>query len=104
MNSIARAGHLSPYFKHTTSVVSNGLKPAVVVFTPSDKLVLQPLPKASTPHAMHGSLAIQGLKVKCGTKREYCETSSCRIKPENSRKSYYITLVIFSCCASAIRS
>lgn len=76
MNSIARAGHLAPYFKHTTSVVSNGLKPAVVVVVPSDNLVVQPLPKASTPHAMHGALAIQGLKVKCGVRREYCDTCS----------------------------
>lgn len=104
MNSIARAGHLAPYFKHTTSVVSNGLKPAVVVVTPSDKLMVQPLPKASTPHAMHGALAIQGLKVKCGTSRKYCEACSRRIKLDYRRKSCYITLVIFSYSASAIRT
>lgn len=104
MNSIARAGHLAPYFKHTTSVVSNGLKPAVIVVTPSDKLVVQPLPKASTPHAMHGALAIQGLKVKCGIRREYCDTSSLRKEFYFGRKSCYITLVIFSYRTSAIRA
>lgn len=80
MNSIARAGHLAPYFKHSTSVVSNGLKPAVVVHIPSDKMVLQPQPKASTPHAMHGALAIQGLKVKCDIRREYHNMISSIIK------------------------
>ncbi|XP_059058108.1 cytochrome b-c1 complex subunit Rieske, mitochondrial [Achroia grisella] len=64
MTSVVRAGHLAPYFKATTQVVSNGLKPAVVVVTPVDKLVVQPLPKTSTVQSLHGALPIQGLKVK----------------------------------------
>lgn len=66
MNSVVRAGQLSPYFKATSTVVANGLKPAVVVHTPSDKLVSQPLPKTSTVHSLHGSLPIRSLKATTG--------------------------------------
>lgn len=66
MTSVVRAGHLAPYFKATSQVVANGLKPAVVVATPADKLVVQPLPKTSTVQSLHGALPIQGLKVKSG--------------------------------------
>ncbi|XP_013135931.1 PREDICTED: cytochrome b-c1 complex subunit Rieske, mitochondrial [Papilio polytes] len=64
MTSVARAGHLAPYFKATSQVVANGLKPVVAVPTPVDKLVVQPLPKTSTVQSLHGALPIQGLKVK----------------------------------------
>ncbi|XP_075992720.1 Rieske iron-sulfur protein [Anticarsia gemmatalis] len=64
MTSVVRAGHLAPYFKASSSVVSNGLKPLVVVPTPSDKVLIHPLPKTSTVQSMHGSLPIQGLKPK----------------------------------------
>ncbi|KAG6441178.1 cytochrome b-c1 complex subunit Rieske, mitochondrial [Manduca sexta] len=64
MNSVVRAGHLAPFFKSSSQVVSNGLKPVVAVAVPADKLVTQPLPKTSTVHSLHGSLPIQGLKVK----------------------------------------
>lgn len=64
MTSVTRAGHLAPYFKATSSVVSNGLKPVVSVHTPSDKVIIHPLPKTSTVQSMHGSLPIQGLKAK----------------------------------------
>lgn len=66
MTSVVRAGHLAPYFKATSQVVANGLKPAVVVHSPADKLVVQPLPKTSTVHSLHGSLPIQGLKATGG--------------------------------------
>lgn len=64
MTSVARAGHLAPYFKATCNVVSNGLKPVVAVPTPAEKLVVQPLPKTSTVQSMNGALPIQNLKVK----------------------------------------
>ncbi|XP_053603702.1 cytochrome b-c1 complex subunit Rieske, mitochondrial [Plodia interpunctella] len=60
MTSVSRAGHLAPYFKASTTVVGNGLKPAVVVPTPVDKLVAQPLAKTSTVQSLYGP--IQGLK------------------------------------------
>ncbi|XP_013201216.1 cytochrome b-c1 complex subunit Rieske, mitochondrial [Amyelois transitella] len=62
MTSVARAGHLAPYFKASTTVVGNGLKPAVVVATPVDKLVTQPLPKTTTVQTLYGALPIQGLR------------------------------------------
>lgn len=68
MNSVVRAGHLAPYFKSSTQVVANSLKPLVVVPTPSEKTVVLPLPKTSTVETLHGSLPIQGLKVKAGTR------------------------------------
>ncbi|CAG4976229.1 unnamed protein product [Parnassius apollo] len=68
MTSVARAGHLAPYFKATSQVVSNGLKPVVAVPNPVDKLVAQPLPKTSTVQSLHGALPIQGLKVKHSTR------------------------------------
>ncbi|XP_049886748.1 cytochrome b-c1 complex subunit Rieske, mitochondrial-like [Pectinophora gossypiella] len=67
MNSVVRAGHLAPYFKASTSVVSNGLKPVVAVPTPTDKLVVAPLPKTSTVQSLHGALPVQRMKAKCGT-------------------------------------
>lgn len=66
MTSVVRAGHLAPYFKATSQVVSNGLKPVVAVHTPVDKTVYQPLPKTSTVHSLHGSLPIQGMKAVNG--------------------------------------
>lgn len=71
MTSVVRAGHLAPYFKATSQVVGNGLKPVVVVATSSDKLVSKPLPQTSTVQALHGALPIQGLKVKCNATREF---------------------------------
>lgn len=68
MNSVVRAGHLAPYFKSSSQVVANGLKPLVVVATPSEKLVVEPLPKTSTVQSLHGSLPIQGLKIKVGSR------------------------------------
>ncbi|XP_028175600.1 cytochrome b-c1 complex subunit Rieske, mitochondrial [Ostrinia furnacalis] len=68
MTSVVRAGHLAPYFKASSPVVSNGLKIAAAVHTPADKLVVKPLPKTSTVQTLHGALPIQGLKVKAGTK------------------------------------
>lgn len=70
MNSVVRAGHLAPYFKASSPVVSNGLKVVAAVPTPTEKLVVKPLPKTSTVHSMHGALAIQGVKVTAGTKGE----------------------------------
>lgn len=64
MTSVVRAGHLAPYFKASSNVLTNGLKPAVVVATPVDKLVIKPLPQTSTVQSLHGALPIQGLKVK----------------------------------------
>lgn len=64
MNSVARAGHLAPYFKASSQVVANGLKPVAAVPIPVDHLVAQPLPKTSTVQSLHGALPIQGLKVK----------------------------------------
>lgn len=71
MTSVTRAGHLAPYFKATSQVVANGLKPAVVVATPVDKLVVKPLPKTSTVQSLYGALPIQGLKVKSNSSSEY---------------------------------
>ncbi|XP_050362086.1 cytochrome b-c1 complex subunit Rieske, mitochondrial [Nymphalis io] len=68
MTSVSRAGHLAPFFKATCNVVSNGLKPVVAVPIPSDKLVVQPLPKTSTVQTLHGALPIQNLKVKHGSR------------------------------------
>lgn len=76
MNSVVRAGHLAPYFKASSPVVSNGLKVAAAVPTQTDKLVVKPLPTTSTVQSLHGALAIQGLKAKAGTKGE-CLKSSC---------------------------
>ncbi|KAL4712964.1 hypothetical protein ACJJTC_012034 [Scirpophaga incertulas] len=67
MNSVVRAGHLAPYFKASSPVVSNGLKIAAAVPIPVDKSVVKPLPKTSTVQSMHGALPIQGLKAKCST-------------------------------------
>ncbi|KAF9787584.1 hypothetical protein SFRURICE_001636 [Spodoptera frugiperda] len=64
MTSVTRAGHLAPYFKATSSVVSNGLKPLVVAHTPAEKVLVHPLPKTSTVESLHGSLPIQGLKAR----------------------------------------
>lgn len=66
MTSVVRAGHLAPYFKSSSQVVSNGLKPLVAVPVTNEKLSVQPLPKTSTVQSLHGSLPIQGLKVKAG--------------------------------------
>lgn len=66
MTSVVRAGHLAPYFKSTSTVVSNGLKPLVAVPTPNEKLVVQPLPKTTTVQALHGSLPKKGLKAQAG--------------------------------------
>lgn len=66
MTSVVRAGHLAPYFKSTSTVVSNGLKPLVAIPTPKEKLVTEPLPKTSTVQSLHGSLPIQGLKARAG--------------------------------------
>ncbi|XP_063376609.1 cytochrome b-c1 complex subunit Rieske, mitochondrial [Cydia fagiglandana] len=68
MTSVVRAGHLAPYFKSTSQVVSNGLRPLVAVPVSNEKIVAQPLPKASTVQSLHGSLPIQGLKVKANAK------------------------------------
>ncbi|CAK1544328.1 unnamed protein product [Leptosia nina] len=68
MTSVVRAGHLAPYFKASSTVLSNGLKPVVVVATPVDKLVTQPLAHTSTVQTLHGSLPIQGLKAKHSTR------------------------------------
>lgn len=94
MNSVARAGHLSPYFKATSQVVANGLKPAVVVYTPANKLVSEPLPKTSTVHSLYGSLPIQGLKATTGVGGKFSNhlllcTSS--ISNNNEENLYYIT-------------
>ncbi|XP_047514992.1 cytochrome b-c1 complex subunit Rieske, mitochondrial [Pieris napi] len=67
MTSVVRAGHLAPYFKASSSVISNGLKPVSAVATPVDKLVSQSLPYTSTVQSLHGSLPIQGLKVRQST-------------------------------------
>lgn len=77
MNSVVRAGHLAPYFKSSSQVVSNSLKPIVVVATPNEKLVVQPLPKTSTVQSLHGSLPIQGLKLKVGTRGESLTVYYC---------------------------
>lgn len=66
MTSVTRAGHLAPYFKASSPVISNGLKPLVVAYTPSEKVIVHPLPKTSTVQSLHGSLPIQGLKAKAG--------------------------------------
>lgn len=71
MNSVVRAGHLAPYFKASSSTISNGLKPVVAVATPVDKLVSQTLPITSTVQSLHGSLPIQGLKAKHSTRCKY---------------------------------
>ncbi|CAG4943290.1 unnamed protein product [Colias eurytheme] len=68
MTSVVRAGHLAPYFKATSNVLTNGLKPVVAVATPADKLVAQALPNTSTVQSLHGSLPIQSLKVKQSNK------------------------------------
>ncbi|CAH2067468.1 unnamed protein product, partial [Iphiclides podalirius] len=67
MNSVARAGHLAPYFKASSQVVANGLKPVIPVPSSVDHFVTQPLPKTSTVQSLHGALPIQGLKVKHNT-------------------------------------
>lgn len=68
MTSVARAGHLAPYFKASCNVISNGIKPVVAVPTSTENLVAQPLPKTSTVQSLHGALPIQNLKVKHGTR------------------------------------
>ncbi|XP_072937121.1 cytochrome b-c1 complex subunit Rieske, mitochondrial [Epargyreus clarus] len=68
MTSVVRAGHLAPYFKATTSVLTNGIKPLVAVPVPSDTVIAQPLPSTSTVQSLHGSLPVQGLKVKHSTR------------------------------------
>lgn len=70
MTSVTRAGHLAPYFKATSSVVSNGLKPLVVAHTPAEKVLVHPLPKTSTVESLHGSLPIQGLKARVNGRGE----------------------------------
>lgn len=70
MTSVVRAGHLAPYFKATSSVVSNGLKPVTVVHTPSDKVIVHPQPKRSTVQSLHGSLPIQSLKASVNGRGE----------------------------------
>lgn len=70
MTSVARAGHLAPYFKASTSVVSNGLKPTVVAYTAPEKVLVHPLPKTSTVQSLHGALPIQGLKAVAGGRGE----------------------------------
>lgn len=70
MTSVTRAGHLAPYFKASSSVVSNGLKPLVIAPTSSEKVLVHPLPKTSTVQSLHGSLPVQGLKVKAGGRGE----------------------------------
>lgn len=66
MTSVVRAGHLAPFFKSASPVVSNGLKPLVVAYAASEKIVVQPLPKTSTVQSLHGSLPLQRLKHKAG--------------------------------------
>ncbi|XP_041979682.1 cytochrome b-c1 complex subunit Rieske, mitochondrial [Aricia agestis] len=68
MTSVVRAGHLAPYFKATSNVLTNGLKPVVAVPSPADKLVVQPLPKTSTVQSLNGALPINSLKVKHSTR------------------------------------
>ncbi|VVD01981.1 cytochrome b-c1 complex subunit Rieske, mitochondrial [Leptidea sinapis] len=68
MTSVVRAGHLAPFFKASSNVLTNGLKPAVAVAVSSDKVVAQPLPHISTVQSLHGSLPIQGLKVRQSNK------------------------------------
>lgn len=71
MTAVARAGNLAPYFKSTSQVVSSSLRPLVAVPTSSEKIVAQPLPTTSTVQALHGSLPINGLKVKSGLSGEF---------------------------------
>lgn len=77
MTSVVRAGHLAPFFKATSQVVANGLKPVVAVHAPTEKSVVQPLPKTSTVHSLHGSLPIQGLKAIAGVGGELFMYSYC---------------------------
>lgn len=68
MTAVARAGHLAPYFKATSQVVSTGLKPVVVVAAfPSEKVIAYSQPKTSTVQTLHGSLPINGLKATSGS-------------------------------------
>ncbi|OWR49045.1 cytochrome b-c1 complex subunit Rieske, mitochondrial-like [Danaus plexippus] len=66
MTSVARAGHLAPFFKASCSITNNGLKPVVAIAAPAEKLVVQPLPKTSTVQSLHGALPVQSLKVRHG--------------------------------------
>ncbi|KAJ8726635.1 hypothetical protein PYW07_001333 [Mythimna separata] len=68
MTSVTRAGHLAPYFKASSSVVANGLKPLVVAPTSNEKVLVHPLPKTSTVQSLHGALPLQGLKAKVSTR------------------------------------
>lgn len=111
MNSVVRAGHLAPYFKASSQVVSNGLKPAVVIHTPADRLVSQPLPSTSTVQSLHGALPIQRLKATTGVGGKFSIIINCVVLflilviEENL---YYITpcQYIFQCqpkCVLLIR-
>lgn len=71
MTSVVRAGHLAPYFKSTSQVVSNGLKVAAAVPTPVEKIVVEPLPKTSTVQSLHGALPISGLKAKVNARCKF---------------------------------
>lgn len=64
MTPVVRAGHLAPYFKASSSVVSNGLKPVTAVYVSSEKMIMSSQPKTSTVQFMHGALPIQGLKAR----------------------------------------
>ena len=77
MTSVVRAGHLAPYFKASSSVVSNGLKPLVVVPPAKEKVLVHPLPKTSTVQSLHGALPVQGLKVKVSGRGELFSLLFC---------------------------
>lgn len=64
MTSVVRAGHLAPFFKSTSQVVSNGLKVTTAFPMSGDKIVVEPSPKTSTVQSLHGALPISGLKPK----------------------------------------
>ncbi|GBP55811.1 Cytochrome b-c1 complex subunit Rieske, mitochondrial [Eumeta japonica] len=66
MTTVARAGHLAPYFKVTNPVVSSGLRPLTVVATSGDKLTTQSPPKTTTTHALNKALLSGNLKAVTG--------------------------------------
>lgn len=110
MTSVVRAGHLAPFFKSTSQVVANGLKPVAAVHAPIEKSVVQPLPKTSTVHSLHGSLPIRGLKARAGVGGElfiefYCDATVQKVMFLGG-KSCYITPCHFQCqvrCVSRTR-
>lgn len=96
MTSVARAGHLAPFFKASSQVVSSGIKPLVAAVPIStEKVTAQPLPKTTTVHALHGSLPIRGLKVRCGPTGRFILVfsvyKSVKLRYIIEENSYYIT-------------